>query len=124
MIRRPPRSTLFPYTTLFRSPPKPKVPAFYTDWLPRANKQLTATKLVITRSITELINSIKMAMAEKRPETPRFVIVDEPEPESVSAEEPIIPQLNALLIDAKTDTPGDAANRILEAIDTALAQGA
>src|SRR4051812_49672907 len=27
MIRRPPRSTLFPYTTLFRSP---------TDWLPHA----------------------------------------------------------------------------------------
>src|SRR3712207_7970629 len=24
MIRRPPRSTLFPYTTLFRSPPSPK----------------------------------------------------------------------------------------------------
>src|SRR5256885_8454406 len=23
MIRRPPRSTLFPYTTLFRSPPRP-----------------------------------------------------------------------------------------------------
>src|SRR2546429_3228537 len=27
MIRRPPRSTLFPYTTLFRSPPK---------WVPRS----------------------------------------------------------------------------------------
>src|SRR3712207_7720001 len=25
MIRRPPRSTLFPYTTLFRSPPFPKM---------------------------------------------------------------------------------------------------
>src|SRR3712207_8131643 len=25
MIRRPPRSTLFPYTTLFRSPPLPTV---------------------------------------------------------------------------------------------------
>src|SRR5439155_22787299 len=25
MLRRPPRSTLFPYTTLFRSPPKPVV---------------------------------------------------------------------------------------------------
>src|SRR2546422_6489390 len=25
MIRRPPRSTLFPYTTLFRSPPSPLV---------------------------------------------------------------------------------------------------
>src|SRR2546429_1010950 len=24
MIRRPPRSTLFPYTTLFRSPPAPR----------------------------------------------------------------------------------------------------
>src|SRR5437667_8068128 len=27
MIRRPPRSTLFPYTTLFRSPPRPGQPA-------------------------------------------------------------------------------------------------
>src|SRR3712207_7537523 len=26
MIRRPPRSTLFPYTTLFRSPPRPLRP--------------------------------------------------------------------------------------------------
>src|SRR5687767_15262779 len=26
MIRRPPRSTLFPYTTLFRSPPRPGNP--------------------------------------------------------------------------------------------------
>src|SRR2546425_2417462 len=26
MIRRPPRSTLFPYTTLFRSPPERRVP--------------------------------------------------------------------------------------------------
>src|SRR6478672_13340363 len=26
MIRRPPRSTLFPYTTLFRSPPTPPAP--------------------------------------------------------------------------------------------------
>src|SRR2546422_3926527 len=32
MIRRPPRSTLFPYTTLFRSPPRePGTPA--TRWL-------------------------------------------------------------------------------------------
>src|SRR2546422_7690241 len=26
MIRRPPRSTLFPYTTLFRSPARPRAP--------------------------------------------------------------------------------------------------
>src|SRR5438874_9899563 len=33
MIRRPPRSTLFPYTTLFRSPitGRPKVPASRVD---------------------------------------------------------------------------------------------
>src|SRR6266511_5778958 len=30
MIRRPPRSTLFPYTTLFRSPAVPRVPAAVT----------------------------------------------------------------------------------------------
>src|ERR1051326_4007863 len=27
MIRRPPRSTLFPYTTLFRSPRRPRAPS-------------------------------------------------------------------------------------------------
>src|SRR3712207_8337423 len=33
MIRRPPRSTLFPYTTLFRSPPNPP-PTTTTRCLP------------------------------------------------------------------------------------------
>src|SRR2546427_12028772 len=34
MIRRPPRSTLFPYTTLFRSPlPLPgEIPSFRSGW--------------------------------------------------------------------------------------------
>src|SRR2546430_10261627 len=32
MIRRPPRSTLFPYTTLFRSPPREDA---FTVWTPR-----------------------------------------------------------------------------------------
>src|SRR2546430_13386525 len=50
MIRRPPRSTLFPYTTLFRSPlpqtaPQWKVQSFSTSpylprWLPFANPLL------------------------------------------------------------------------------------
>src|SRR5256885_2268032 len=31
MIRRPPRSTLFPYTTLFRSPSLTEVPAALTE---------------------------------------------------------------------------------------------
>src|SRR5215510_4851804 len=35
MIRRPPRSTLFPYTTLFRSPPTPGPP----PWLPPPSRR-------------------------------------------------------------------------------------
>src|SRR5437870_7666051 len=38
MIRRPPRSTLFPYTTLFRSsssPPGPRGRAAASRWCPR-----------------------------------------------------------------------------------------
>src|ERR1017187_10845524 len=37
MIRRPPRSTLFPYTTLFRS----NAPQFYT-WFLKRNSRLVA----------------------------------------------------------------------------------
>src|SRR3712207_7778808 len=33
MIRRPPRSTLFPYTTLFRSPPGMRKMAINSDFL-------------------------------------------------------------------------------------------
>src|SRR5687767_15449628 len=32
MIRRPPRSTLFPYTTLFRSAPRPMLHALAKAW--------------------------------------------------------------------------------------------
>src|SRR3712207_8208511 len=32
MIRRPPRSTLFPYTTLFRSPPTPALLNTTSSW--------------------------------------------------------------------------------------------
>src|SRR2546422_2789220 len=42
MIRRPPRSTLFPYTTLFRSPsqpPPPSCPAPGTSPPPRTDPQ-------------------------------------------------------------------------------------
>src|SRR3712207_7155760 len=35
MIRRPPRSTLFPYTTLFRSPPRRSGPAPHHQGGPR-----------------------------------------------------------------------------------------
>src|SRR5947209_8852288 len=40
MLRRPPRSTLFPYTTLFRSPPFPRSPRTSP---PRCSKTLIST---------------------------------------------------------------------------------
>src|SRR3989442_11729863 len=44
MIRRPPRSTLFPYTTLFRSAPSGRIPAARPDsgvriWRPRSQSR-------------------------------------------------------------------------------------
>src|SRR2546430_5152655 len=52
MIRRPPRSTLFPYTTLFRSPhdkPKPYALIFGTVWSPD-NRPLYGVKIKIRRA--------------------------------------------------------------------------
>src|SRR2546429_7320055 len=39
MIRRPPRSTLFPYTTLFRSKPKPPEPKTDSTKIPKFEKE-------------------------------------------------------------------------------------
>src|SRR2546422_8008998 len=41
MIRRPPRSTLFPYTTLFRSPATPHLKVFVSQLAARAEKLKT-----------------------------------------------------------------------------------
>src|SRR2546422_7118317 len=41
MIRRPPRSTLFPYTTLFRSRHVGSVPRRLTGWMARFQRQLS-----------------------------------------------------------------------------------
>src|SRR2546425_5225716 len=52
MIRRPPRSTLFPYTTLFRSPP------FLGD----------GENLLLGREVAELIGSLDGLTQRKRSE--------------------------------------------------------
>src|SRR3989442_7704338 len=54
MIRRPPRSTLFPYTTLFRSRDKknPEVPAYL-----EAENAYTATGLKHTEALQEQLRS-------------------------------------------------------------------
>src|SRR5256885_3487576 len=49
MIRRPPRSTLFPYTTLFRSPPPPPIQFSITTLQPLWH-QAGRDELVAARS--------------------------------------------------------------------------
>src|SRR2546430_11969992 len=62
MIRRPPRSTLFPYTTLFRSPQEPKLAA---NWvmgelaaaLNKENLEVGCGRLPADRKSTRLNSS-------------------------------------------------------------------
>src|SRR5690348_18061993 len=56
MIRRPPRSTLFPYTTLFRSP---KIRAFLTDGSFLAG-------FTQKGRLTPLLESIPVAMIDRK----------------------------------------------------------
>src|SRR5258707_4297174 len=48
MIRRPPRSTLFPYTTLFRSSQAGEAGILSTEELERANAQLAQQCAAVT----------------------------------------------------------------------------
>src|SRR5258707_4010388 len=50
MIRRPPRSTLFPYTTLFRSPPAHVVRHERQVFRVRVNGRLELALLIVHRS--------------------------------------------------------------------------
>src|SRR5437016_8413629 len=55
MIRRPPRSTLFPYTTLFRSQPEPGYNlARVVHCLDRTSRYSTATSRALYRAVEEL----------------------------------------------------------------------
>src|SRR3712207_7334476 len=59
MIRRPPRSTLFPYTTLFRSPPPPpRSPRRMSDLISLPKDRIRILLLEgISRSAVELLGA-------------------------------------------------------------------
>src|SRR3712207_8472803 len=50
MIRRPPRSTLFPYTTLFRSRPPPGTIMGMWGWCVRADPHVWSTAVIPIRA--------------------------------------------------------------------------
>src|SRR6185295_7657964 len=80
MIRRPPRSTLFPYTTLFRS--SVYWPAMVVNWLKRTTTCLSARFNQLDRKSTRLNSShanisygvvcLKKKKARYRPPYPQF----------------------------------------------------
>src|SRR2546427_9543625 len=56
MIRRPPRSTLFPYTTLFRSPWKQE-PCFQGDRMSVVEKPISPAGLPLAGTMSDLKRS-------------------------------------------------------------------
>src|SRR5258708_30231040 len=73
MIRRPPRSTLFPYTTLFRSPGPPRrsgrppAPGPRGTWLPRSPDR-KSTRL---NSSHQIISYAVFCLKKKKNKTER-----------------------------------------------------
>src|SRR5256885_11024259 len=57
MIRRPPRSTLFPYTTLFRSFLQPDAPVYPAARAPHRSRRTSLTPNRVRRPIRPLLRS-------------------------------------------------------------------
>src|SRR5258706_1745765 len=67
MIRRPPRSTLFPYTTLFRSPRKRVAPVAWEDRFPlSANADHAQRSEEHTSELQSLTNLVCRLLLEKK----------------------------------------------------------
>src|SRR3712207_8574644 len=58
MIRRPPRSTLFPSTTLFRSPPIPEYPSESDAYMPTVNCPFRSGQQVIENRQARLLTVV------------------------------------------------------------------
>src|SRR5256885_7763769 len=93
MIRRPPRSTLFPYTTLFRSLPGPgRAPARLPDRRAgglgagdRKSTRLNSSHLVISYAVFCLKKKKRASISSRRTSSPTPT-VQLPRPPSVLSE--------------------------------------
>src|SRR4051812_49592008 len=66
MIRRPPRSTLFPYTTLFRSTGERYLSKLYNDEWMRENQLLDARSEEHTSELQSHVNLVCRLLLEKK----------------------------------------------------------
>src|SRR2546430_7782099 len=65
MIRRPPRSTLFPYTTLFRSRIHDLVSGFVQLELPLAERSVAGRRAIRSRPVSALEFRLRIARAQR-----------------------------------------------------------
>src|SRR5437016_12208170 len=86
MIRRPPRSTLFPYTTLFRSVPNPDeaVPSFVSGAMAKAGKGLLEGTLqagtsAVSDKLLDLVGLGGKSAADKGKDTRDYLAAAFPE---------------------------------------------
>src|SRR6266571_3613139 len=78
MIRRPPRSTLFPYTTLFRSPPAPDR---VQPGDPAAHRQRGRRSEEHTSELQSHVKLVCRLLLEKKKKPARLVLITEaPQP--------------------------------------------
>src|SRR5258708_10969009 len=68
MIRRPPRSTLFPYTTLFRSP---QSLSFYVDFA-LANYREPERRKTLADAVTDYVGSKEHELAQDQISKPQM----------------------------------------------------
>src|SRR5947209_15929944 len=75
MIRRPPRSTLFPYTTLFRSwpPPDRRIPRRDRGWWPARSEEHTSE----LQSRQYLVCRLLLEKKKKKPNQTRTTFPDQ-----------------------------------------------
>src|SRR6266480_51893 len=114
MIRRPPRSTLFPYTTLFRSP---AVAAAHAEALSAQIRvlrlQRAALRAIARRGIgpkeVDRVNRIALASAEERRR-----IIDE-FLDSIFTDVPVDPQFAAMMRRATPELPDDPTDEQVDA---------
>src|SRR5256885_10781612 len=69
MIRRPPRSTLFPYTTLFRSRPRPDLKEGEASLAPTSNERARARSEEHTSELQSPCNLVCRLLLEKKKKT-------------------------------------------------------
>src|SRR2546427_9397302 len=73
MIRRPPRSTLFPYTTLFRSAPVPKSACRTSAWTTRSASACRPRSEEHTSELQSQSNLVCRLLLEKKKEKVNIV---------------------------------------------------